>query len=144
MIFKSVKPYILPAACVVAGIIVYRKVYSKYKQKIVGSSNVADMVSSNSSQKIIQNNTTKSEAQLKSLASKIKNAWGILNDDEEAVYSAFRQINNYADLMQLFYYYGDRGIRNRGLEEDIQKKMNKKEIAKINTILQQKKIDYAF
>lgn len=141
---STVKPYIIPAVVAIAGIVLIKKLVDRNKAKILGNSNVVDVVSSAGSQRIIEKNTTKTDAQLKSLANKIKNAWGILNDDEEAIYNAFRQINNYADLMQLFYYYGDRGIRNRGLEEDIQRKMNNKEISKINTILKQKGINYIF
>jgi hypothetical protein len=41
------------------------------------------------------------DAYITTLAGKIYNAWGVFNDDEEAIYGVFRQLKNQLQLSQL-------------------------------------------
>lgn len=85
---------------------------------------------------------TLSESELRAIAAKIKNAWGFINDDEEAVYNAFQRLNNYDDLMLVIRYYGIN--KNKGLEDDITARMSQSEVDKINAILANKNINFNF
>ena len=85
---------------------------------------------------------TLSNLQAASLAQKIANAWGGLwNDNEEAVYEAFRAMNNMDDLVLVMRYYS---YKNENLNTSITKRMSNKEVAKINSILAGKGINYKF
>ena len=87
-------------------------------------------------------NATLSNVQIAGLAQKIANAWGgIWNDNEEAVYDAFRQLNNYDDLIKLMRAYS---FKNENLQTSITKRMSNREVAKINSILASKGINYKF
>lgn len=85
---------------------------------------------------------TLSNVQIAALAQKIAGAWGgLLNDNEEAVYSAFRSINNMDDLILLMRAYS---YKNENLATSITKRMSNKEVEKINTILSGKGINFRF
>lgn len=80
--------------------------------------------------------------QLTLLANKIDNAWGVFNDDENAIYNVFRSLSTFGDLKGLIRAYGTR--HKEDLMTAIQKRLNKKEIEKINNILLNKGIKYNF
>lgn len=85
---------------------------------------------------------TLSNLQISGLAQKIANAWGgILNDNEEAIYEAFRQLNNMDDLVMLMRAYS---YKNENLQTSIAKRMSNREVAKVNAILSAKGINYKF
>ena len=80
--------------------------------------------------------------QISGLALKIANAWGgIWNDNEEAVYDAFRQLGNMDDLILLMRVYS---YKNENLQTSITKRMSNREVNKINQILAGKGINYKF
>lgn len=80
--------------------------------------------------------------QISGLAQKISNAWGgIWNDNEEAVYDAFRQLGNMDDLILLMRAYS---YKNENLQTSITKRMSNREVNKINQILAGKGINYRF
>ena len=80
--------------------------------------------------------------QISGLAQKIANAWGgIFNDNEEAVYDAFRQLGNMDDLILLMRAYS---YKNENLQTSITKRMSNREVNKINQILAGKGINYRF
>lgn len=85
---------------------------------------------------------TISEATAKNLANKIKNAWGVFNDDEDAVYSALQQLKTIADLNLVILKYGI--YKDEDLPQAIQSRMNNSEIAKCNTILASRGINFSF
>ena len=83
---------------------------------------------------------TLSNVQIAALAQKIAGAWGLLNDNEEAVYSAFRCLNNMDDLILLMRAYS---YKNENLVTSITR-MSNKEVEKINAILSGKGINFRF
>lgn len=82
--------------------------------------------------------------QINNIANQIKGAWGILNDDEEAIYNAFSKLNNQKDFEYLVKVYEYGTIFKENLFESITKRMNAKERAKINNILSLKGIQANF
>lgn len=84
---------------------------------------------------------TLTDGQISVLAQKIQSSWGLLNDDEEAVYNAFRALGNRQDLIKLLRVYT---YKNENLALSINRRMSNREIAKINSILKAKGIDFQF
>lgn len=136
------------ALLVGGGVAVYFlvKKFSKSREQIIGETSSGDIVSeilqdSQNSAQIAQAATI-SQLTAKSIAQKIQNAWGFLNDDEDAIYKAFAQINNLADLMLVIQMYGQ--YKHEDLAEALQSRLNEKELQKVNLILQSKGINYQF
>lgn len=139
---------ILIALLIGGGVAVYFlvKKFSKSREQIIGETSSGDIVSeilqdSQNSAQIAQAATI-SQLTAKSIAQKIQNAWGFLNDDEDAIYKAFAQINNLADLMLVIQMYGQ--YKREDLAEALQSRLNDKELQKVNLILQSKGINYQF
>ena len=87
-------------------------------------------------------NATLSNVQIAGLANKIAQAWGgIWNDNEQAVYDAFSALGNYDDLIKLMRAYS---YKNENLQQSITRRMSNREVAKINSILASKGINYKF
>lgn len=89
---------------------------------------------------------TLSESEIRNLANKLEQAfygnvfgWGT---DENAVYEVFNRINNGADLRKLISVYGTR--HDMTLNQAIVDELGRSELNKVNTILSNKGIDYAF
>lgn len=89
--------------------------------------------------KVIAENATISTQRAAQLADSIEKAWGVFNDDEDAVYNAFNALNNEADLMLLISAYGIR--KGEDLVRAVVSRMNEKERANIAQLLGAKKID---
>lgn len=87
-------------------------------------------------------NATLSETELRAIAASIKNSWGFFNDDEEKIYNAFSRLGNTDDLKLVLRYYGK--YKDEGLEDSINNRMSTREVSKINEILAQKGINFAF
>lgn len=81
-------------------------------------------------------------AKAEQLAAQIKNAWGV-NDDEEAVFAALSQLQNYSDWLLLVDAYGVRSgmFGNSGLWEDLNSKLSKSERLNAQNILNSKGIN---
>lgn len=96
----------------------------------------------------VQGTATLSEHDAAKVAETIKNAWGVFNDDEEAIYSAFRRIRNLADLLLVIEKYGYYQSNALNTAEDLptslQKRLSRTEREKVNKILSERGIDYAF
>lgn len=96
----------------------------------------------------IQGAATISSAEAASIAQQIKNAWGVFNDDEDAVYSAFQRIRTLADLLLVSekygYYQPNLLVKSEDLATSLRSRLSKNELAKVNTILAERRIDYAF
>lgn len=91
----------------------------------------------------IEKSATINRATAKTLASKIKNAWGgIWNDDEDAVYAALQQLQNDADLQLVIQEYGI--YKDEDLISAVQSRMSSSEVAKCNSILSSKGIQQQF
>ena len=88
-------------------------------------------------QQAIEANATISRNTAASLAKKIKNAWGTVNDDEEAVYAALKKLNNKADWLLLVQEYGvnSAAFKDRDLEGDLEYRLSEDEFAVVQSIL---------
>lgn len=89
---------------------------------------------------------TLSDSEIRNLANKLEqafygNVFG-LGTDENAVYEVFNRINNGADLRKLISVYGTR--HDMTLNQAIVDELSSSELNKVNTILSNKGIDYAF
>lgn len=111
-----------------------------------------------SESKINKSRLTYPEEQYKSYAIRLKNAFGIV-DDEETIYDVFRQMHTSEDVQMLILKYGTPidtpnynifipnmvvNIKRKNLIEVIHSHLNNKEIAKINEILRKRNINYRF
>lgn len=81
-------------------------------------------------------------SQYNTIASKLYAAMAGMGTDENAIYDAFRSINNYSDLMRLMSAFGSKD--NMTLREWLYDDCGAGEINKINEILASKNIDYKF
>lgn len=114
-------------AVVLAGVVVYKLIRSaKVNAGVLKESTVG---------------ATLTDGQISVLAQKIQSSWGLLNDDEEAVYNAFRALGNRQDLIKLMRVYT---YKNENLALSLNRRMSNREIAKINSILKAKGIDFQF
>lgn len=122
------------------------KKLSKSKSQVIAETDTGEVVTQvmedvqNSN--AIRSSATITEVEAKSIANKIRDAWGFINDDEEAVYNAFSRVGNLADLYLVMQMYGQ--YKNEDLEEAIHNRMNAGEIDKVNNILKSKGIGYRF
>lgn len=116
-----------------------------------GGLKIKDMLSVMIKQKSLTNEVNKemdvsqitlTHSQYNTLANKIFSAKGVLNDDEEAVYDAFKTLNTRTDVLQLMSAFGVKD--DMTLSEYLYDMMSAKEIAKINNILASKSINYTF
>lgn len=143
------KQLIIYAAIAVGVYLIYKKL-TKKGGGLFGSdkaqSEIGKLIEEDKSGQI-QGAATISGIEASSIASTIKGAWG-LNDDEEAIYSAFRRIHSMADLLLVMekygYYQANLLSAEEDLETSIKNRMSRKERGKINEILKQSGIDYAF
>lgn len=107
---------------------------------------------------------TKSASQFEILSAKINEAVNGCGTDEEAIYQVFNSLNNRADLLSLISSFGIRYYRpcaatdpisytswmfnNKSFGGDLSSllsyDLDNSEIAKINSILKSKKIDFTF
>lgn len=122
---------------VVGGIFLYKRLKRKQKE----DENSVETIFENVNENRLVESATLSKEQIALLVNKIKNAWGYLNDDEEAIFSAFRQLGNKYDLallIKMYYYKGE------DLATALQNRLSVSEIEEINDILASKGIDVRF
>ncbi len=95
-----------------------------------------------------QSPLTYETSQYDSYADKLYVAMHDISDDEETIYSVFNKMRNKSDVLKLILAYGEKRIPltigNSTLPQWISAKLNPKEIAKINDILQRNLIQYEF
>ena len=75
------------------------------------------------------------------IANKIKNAWGFLNDDEEAIYQAMKQVKNSSDLAMIMNLYSYKG---EDLATSLGTRLTVAERAKVNEIIKSNGLDLEF
>lgn len=76
------------------------------------------------------------------LANKLYQAFKGLGTDEEAVYKVFNQLNNTADVLKLISVFGIKD--GHDLDWWMRSELNRWELKKVNTIMSNKGIAYAF
>lgn len=76
------------------------------------------------------------------LANKLYQAFKGLGTDEDAVYKVFNQLNNTADVLKLISVYGLKD--GHDLDWWMRSELNRWELKKVNTIMSNKGIAYAF
>lgn len=134
------------AAAGVAGWLIYRKIKGA-NMKIFGDTDyngaVGRLQQANAAAKEIETSATITKQKAQQLADQIKNAWGVANDDEEAIYSAIQQINNMSDWLLLVSAYGVRStlLGSYDLPADLQRGLNEKEMATLVHLLDNKGIN---
>jgi len=96
----------------------------------------------------IQGTATISGTQAANIANRIKGAWGVFNDDEEAIFSALQELRTLSDLLLVVekygYYQPNALLQSEDLATSLRTRLSKKELDKVNKILSDRKIDYAF
>ena len=85
---------------------------------------------------------TLSSAEYSRLAEKLYKAVKGLGTDENSVYTVFNALGNKADLLKLIAVFGTKD--DMTLAEWLYDDLNARELAKVNTILANKGIDYTF
>lgn len=121
-------------------ITVIKKKIAEQKNSITNELNKPDV------QETILRNATISRARALQLADQIKGAWGVVNDDEKAIYNAFEQLENDADvyLLMSVYSFNPWGSKTENLQTSITSRMSNAERKKINDILISKGIEITF
>lgn len=90
----------------------------------------------------ISNQSTITKEKASQLAQQIKDAWSVVNDDEQAIYNALQQINNYSDwlLLQSAYGINSTMLSSRDLVGDLASRLTDDELHNVNSILNSKGI----
>lgn len=134
-------------AIVLGGAIVCYYLITVLKKKIAEQKNdITNELNKPETQAAILQNATISKARALQLADQIKGAWGVVNDDEKAVYNAFDQLENEADvyLLMSVYSFNPFGSKMENLQTSITSRMSNAERRKINDILISKGIEITF
>lgn len=134
-------------AIVLGGAIVCYYLITVLKKKIAEQKNdITNELNKPETQAAILQNATISKARALQLADQIKAAWGVVNDDEKAVYNAFEQLENDADvyLLMSVYSFNPFGTKMENLQTSITSRMSNAERRKINDILISKGIEITF
>lgn len=134
-------------AIVLGGAIVCYYLITVLKKKIAEQKNdITNELNKPETQAAILQNATISKARALQLADQIKGAWGIVNDNEKAVYNAFEQLENDADvyLLMSVYSFNPFGSKMENLQTSITSRMSNAERRKINDILISKGIEITF
>lgn len=146
---KQIKTLLLIGAGVVAFLVLRKKLndWGLFGTGKKAQSEIAQLLAEDESQQVIEAATI-TGVEADRIATNIKNAWGILNDDEEAVYASLQKLHTLADLLLVIEKYGfyqpNILIQAEDLPTSIQTRMSKKERAKCNEILKTKGINFEF
>lgn len=96
----------------------------------------------------IQGTATITPTKAANMANRIKGAWGLWNDDEEAIYQVFQEMRSLADLLlvtEKYGYYQPNILEaSEDLAASLRKRLSKKELSKVNEILKERGVNYAF
>ena len=129
------------AVAVVCAFVLLIWIISKVKGKIEDSivnNKLVDEVNA----EMDVNQTTLTQSQLNTLSTKIYSALKGVGSDEDAVYSAFEEVQNRTDLLQLIKTFGVKDSLT--IKEWLYDDLSVDEIAHINNILASKNINYVF
>ena len=146
------KEKIIKYAAIAAGLLLLY-MYIKKRQRggifaaAPANSELTELIESDQSG-VIQGAATISATQAANIANRIKGAWGIFNDDEEAIFAAMQELRTLADLLLVSekygYYQPNALVQAEDLATSLRTRLNKKELEKVNKILSDRKIDYTF
>lgn len=142
---KLIIGLVIAAAAGVGVWLIIRTIKKRSINNVFGNTSRVDAVQTltevNNISSEIEAQATISKEKAATLAAQIKNAWG-LNDDEEAVFSALQQINNYSDWLLLQREYGVNSslLGNRDLVGDLIYNLNENELQTVNNLLYSKGI----
>lgn len=148
--FKTIDKFIEDPRRVIALVVVIVLVavllavfWSKIKQLINGlSGKVQANAELNQYQAESGESLSLTNAEYTRLADKLYKAVKGVGTDETAIYAVFNALGNKADLLKLIAVFGTKDDMN--LAQWIYDDLNSSEIRKVNTILANKGIDYAF
>lgn len=146
---EQIKTLLLIGAGVVAFLVLRKKLndWGLFGTGKKAQSEIAQLLAEDESQQVMEAATI-TGVEADRIATNIKNAWGILNDDEEAVYASLQKLHTLADLLLVIekygYYQPNILVQAEDLPTSIQSRMGKKERAKCNEILKTKGINFEF
>lgn len=135
---EQVRKIAVTAIIVIVSYYILINLRTKIKQQ---KNDLQSIVNESQIQDAINRNTTISRARAAQIADQIKGAWGLINDDENAIYNAIRQLQNDADVLLLITVYDYKG---ENLQVSFTKRLNNRERSKINDILKTKGISITF
>lgn len=140
------KTLIKYAVLAVAGYLLYKYLKNNLFKGNEARTEISKLLEADTSEQV-KGKATITEVQASQYAARIKSAWGIFNDDEEAIYSVIAQLHNLADLFLVIEKYGYYQPNALLKKEDLPTSMarlNAKEIEKVNKMLSERGINYAF
>lgn len=141
------KTLIKYAVLAVAGYLLYSYVKNNFFGSKEARTEITALLEADTSDQV-QRKATITEAQASQYATRIKSAWGVFNDDEESIYGVFAQLHNLADLFLVIekygYYQPNVLLKKEDLPTSLTSRLNAKEIEKINKMLSERGINYAF
>lgn len=128
---------IIAIVTLIVGVIVFFLLKSKISNEIKEAENTQE-----ANKEIDSSKLSLTTSQYNTIASKLYAAMAGMGTDEDAIYDAFRGINNYSDLMRVMQAFGSKD--NMTLREWLYDDCGADEINKINEILASKNINYKF
>lgn len=141
--------YVVLAA---AGLLIYIYIRKNFggifgKSGKEAKTEITELLEADTSEQV-QGKASISSVQASQYAARIKGAWGVFNDDEEAIYSVIGQMHNLADLFLVIEKYGYYQPNALSAKEDLPtsltKRLSGKELEKVNSMLAERGINYAF
>lgn len=146
---KKIIQYVALAA---AGLLIYIYIKKNFggifgKSGKEAKTEITELLEADTSEQV-QGKASISSVQASQYAARIKGAWGVFNDDEEAIYSVIGQLHNLADLFLVIEKYGYYQPNALSAKEDLPtsltKRLSGKELEKVNSMLTERGINYAF
>lgn len=146
---KKIIQYVALAA---AGLLIYIYIRKNFggifgKSGKEAKTEITELLEADTSEQV-QGKASISTVQASQYAARIKGAWGVFNDDEEAIYSVIGQLHNLADLFLVIEKYGYYQPNALSAKEDLPtsltKRLSAKELEKVNEMLAERGINYAF
>lgn len=146
---KKIIQYVALAA---AGLLIYIYIRKNFggifgKSGKEAKTEITELLEADTSEQV-QGKASISTVQASQYAARIKGAWGVFNDDEEAIYSVIGQLHNLADLFLVIEKYGYYQPNALSTKEDLPtsltKRLSARELEKVNSMLTERGINYAF
>lgn len=147
---KLIVGLVIAAAAGVGVWLIIRTIKKRSINNVFGNTSsydaVQNLIEANNVSSEIEAQATISRDKANTLAAQIKNAWGVVNDDEAAVFAALQQINNYSDWLMLQTAYGVNSsfLGDRDLVADLIYHLKDNELQTVNHLLYNKGIQAKF
>lgn len=124
---------------IIAVVVVVWVNWNKLKSWVSSKQEAADY-----DRQIIKSDVTLTDQQAKAIASKMYYAMKGIGTNTENLYASFRMLGSYSDLVLVMKYFSEVAGEGESLADWISDDCNSNEIAKINSILASKSINFSF